>query len=196
MIQYWAFLTTVPGGHPPSYDSLLDIELAKSLVEQYKRSLERKDTNVRAKGRFPPSAVQSPRPQSSGGASAAAAAAPSTSTPHMKGERHGTVPPHPYTHQAGMFPPPNPHQWAPGGAYGGIQGPPRFPNPYTMHQQPQAMHQQQQQPMHQLPQQPIAHPWLYNQWTMLPNNGYGASHTMGPQHAMDQNWFIPSPTYG
>ena len=99
------------------------------------------------------------------------------------------VPPHPYTHQAGMFPPPNPHQWAPGGAYGGIRGPPRFPNPYTMHQQPQAMHQQQQQPMHQLPQQPMAHPWLYNQWTMLPDNRYGV-----PQNEMDQNWFIPNPS--
>ena len=78
---------------------------------------------------------------------------------------------------AGILHPP--HQWAPGGTNGGLQGAPqRFPNPYAMQQQP------------------IAHPW-YNPWTMQPNNlGYGAPYTMGPQKAIDQSWFKPSPSYG
>ena len=94
---------TPPEGHPPSYDAVLNIELAKSLL----RTLERKNTNVKAKGSRPPSAAPSPMAQSGGSAHAVAAATPSTSTHHMQGNHHGTVPPHPYS--AGMFPPPNPH---------------------------------------------------------------------------------------
>ena len=106
------------------------------------------------------------------------AAAP---TAPLQGVQYGQGPPQHfnYTPQpAGWYPPP-PHQWAPGGAYGGIQGAPqRFPNPYTMQQQP------------------MAYPW-YNPWTMQPNNiGYGAPYTMEPQQAMDQSRVQPGPSYG
>ena len=78
-----------------------------------------------------------------------------------------------------MFPPSNPHPWAAGGAYGGIQGPPRYPNPYTLHQN------------YQMPQQPIVPPWYVNQWTMLPDQRFGV-----PQPAMDKNWFYNQPQPG
>ena len=163
-------------GHPPSEDTVLNIELAKSRLGELLRTLERKDTKVKAKGSRPPSAAPSSMPQSSGSAPAAAAAAtPSTSSHHMQGNHHGTVPPHPYS--AGMFPPPSPQPWAAGGAYGGMQGPPRYPNPYTMHQQQH----------YQMPQQPIVPPWFFNQWTMLPDQRFGV-----PQPAMDQNCFFCS----
>ena len=102
----------------------------------------------------------------------------SSSFPHLQGERHGSAA---LNKLACFLHPHPPHQWVPGGEYGGIQGNPRLPKPL--------FHAQAQK--HQLPQQQLAHLWFYNQWTMLPDNRYGV-----PQHAMDQNWSIPNPNYG
>ena len=157
--------TTAPAeGLPPTYDSLLDVELAKSLIEEYKKSLSgKKDRHGKAKGRSAP--VQEPSPRLPRVSPSAAAPATATAVP-LQGGQYGPVPPqHLINPQpAGWFPPP-PHQWAPGGSYGGIQGAPqRFPNPYAM------QHQQH-----------IAHPW-YSSWPMqLNNNDYGAPYTTVPQ---------------
>ena len=67
-------------GHPPSEDTVLNIELAKSRLGELLRTLERKDTKGKAKGSRPPSVAPSFMPQSSGSASAAAAA---TTPPHL-----------------------------------------------------------------------------------------------------------------
>ena len=164
--------------HPPSEEAVLDIELAKSRFGEILRTLERKDTKGKAKGSRPTSAGPSFVPQSGGSAPAeAAAATPSASTQYMQGNYYGTVPQHPYS--TGMFPPSNPQPWAAGGPYGGIQGPPRYPNPYTLHQN------------YQMPQQPIVPPWYVNQWTMLPDQRFGV-----PQPAMDKNWFYNQPQPG
>ena len=45
--------------HPPSEETVLNIELAKSRLGELLRTLERKDTKVKAKGSRPPSAAPS-----------------------------------------------------------------------------------------------------------------------------------------
>ena len=72
-----------PTSDPPPYDSLLDVELARSLVEEHKKSIAenslsgKKDRNGRAKGRAIPVAVPSPQQKRvSFGAAAAARRAP------------------------------------------------------------------------------------------------------------------------
>ena len=168
---------TASDSHPPSGEGELDIELAKARFGDYLRRMEKKDNKGKAKNsstRAAPPLV----PQSSESAPAApAAATPSTSTQYMQGNYYGAVPQHPYS--TGMFPSSNPQPWAAGGAYGGIQGPPRYPNPYTLHQN------------YQIPQQPIVPPWYVNQWTMLPDQRFGV-----PQPAMDKNWFYNQPQHG
>ena len=98
-------------GHPPSEDTVLNIELAKSRLDELLRTLERKDIIVKAKRSRPPSKAPSSMPQRGGSAPAAETGA--TPSPPLTTCRAIIMVRCQRTLiLAGMFPPPSPLPWA------------------------------------------------------------------------------------
>ena len=98
-------------GHPPSEDTVLNIELAKSRLDELLRTLERKDIKVKAKRSRPPSKAPSSMPQK-GGSTPAATAAATPSPPLTTYRAIIMVRCQRTLILAGMFPPPSHLPWA------------------------------------------------------------------------------------